>query len=162
MGEAELHLIKARLLGGVRAKAGRAEIRLPLPIGFVHGPEGNVIGGPDERVKRSIATVFEAFRRTGSASATIKYFKEHGLQSPSRLRNGAQKREVQWIALVHSKVIRILHNVRYAGVSTAVKSSGFQRFQSSAFSWGATGSTTPIFIRSFIRYESPLRLNTCV
>jgi hypothetical protein len=81
----------------------------------VYSPEGKVIRDPDEQVRRSIAAVFEAFRRTGSASATVKYFKEHGLQSPSRLRNGAQKGEVQWIPLVHSKVIRMLHNVRYAG-----------------------------------------------
>jgi DNA invertase Pin-like site-specific DNA recombinase len=115
MSEAELHLIKARLLGGVRAKARRGELRLPLPIGFVYGPEGKVIRDPDEQIRRSIAAVFEAFQRTGSASATVKYFKEHGLRAPTRLRNGAQKGEVQWTALVHSKVIQMLHNVRYAG-----------------------------------------------
>lgn len=115
MSEAELHLIKARLLGGVRAKARRGELRLPLPIGFVYSPEGTAILDPDEQIRRSVAAVFEAFRRMGSASATAKYFREHGLQFPTRLHNGAQKGEVLWKPLVYSKVIQILHNVRYAG-----------------------------------------------
>jgi hypothetical protein len=86
-----------------------------LPIGFVYSPEGTVIRDPDEQIRRSVAAVFDAFRRTGSAGATVKYFKELSLQFPTRLGNGAQKGEVLWSPLVHSKVIQILHNVRYAG-----------------------------------------------
>ena len=35
MSEAELHILKARLVGGVLSKAQRAELKMPLPVGLV-------------------------------------------------------------------------------------------------------------------------------
>src|SRR5215472_6699258 len=37
MSEAELHIIRARLDGGIRNKAARGELRRGLPVGFVWG-----------------------------------------------------------------------------------------------------------------------------
>ena len=34
MSEAELHVLQARLRGGILSKAARGELRLPLPVGF--------------------------------------------------------------------------------------------------------------------------------
>jgi len=59
--------------------------------------------------------VFEAFRRTGSASATVRYFRERELLFPRRVHSGPAAGEVVWAELLHSRVIQILHNVRYAG-----------------------------------------------
>jgi DNA invertase Pin-like site-specific DNA recombinase len=39
MSEAELHVLRARLLGGIRNKAARGELRRGLPVGFVWGEE---------------------------------------------------------------------------------------------------------------------------
>ena len=39
MSEAELHILRARLLGGIRNKAARGELRRGLPVGFVWGEE---------------------------------------------------------------------------------------------------------------------------
>ena len=39
MAEAELHVIRARLEGGIRNKAARGELRRGLPVGFVWGDE---------------------------------------------------------------------------------------------------------------------------
>ena len=36
MSEAELHVIKARLQGGILNKAGRGELQSPLPVGFIY------------------------------------------------------------------------------------------------------------------------------
>ena len=36
MSEAELHVIRARLQGGILNKARRGELHVPLPIGFVY------------------------------------------------------------------------------------------------------------------------------
>src|SRR5512136_2324047 len=47
MSEAELHVLKARLQGGIINKARRGELIVPLPIGFLHGPEGGVKLDPD-------------------------------------------------------------------------------------------------------------------
>ena len=38
MSEAELHVLRARLLGGILAKARRGELEMALPVGLVYGP----------------------------------------------------------------------------------------------------------------------------
>src|SRR6516164_1353455 len=49
MSEAELHILRARLNGGIRNKAARGELRRGLPVGFVWGEEeGEVCFHPDE------------------------------------------------------------------------------------------------------------------
>jgi DNA invertase Pin-like site-specific DNA recombinase len=37
MSEAELHVLRARLNGGIRNKAARGELRRGLPVGLVWG-----------------------------------------------------------------------------------------------------------------------------
>src|SRR6201988_2244314 len=62
MSEAELHVIRARLLGGIRNKAARGELRRGLPVGLVWGEEdGEVLFHPDEAVRGAIRAVFERF-----------------------------------------------------------------------------------------------------
>ena len=36
MSEAELHVLRARLLGGILSKAQRGELKVPLPVGLVY------------------------------------------------------------------------------------------------------------------------------
>jgi DNA invertase Pin-like site-specific DNA recombinase len=68
MSEAELHILRARLDGGIRNKAARGELRRALPVGFVWGDEpGEVRFHPDEAVTGIIRTVFERFAEFGSA-----------------------------------------------------------------------------------------------
>lgn len=51
MSEAELHIIRARLNGGIRNKAARGELRCMLPVGFVWGEkEGEITFHPNEAV----------------------------------------------------------------------------------------------------------------
>ena len=51
MSEAELHILCARLNGGIRNKAARGELRRGLPVGFVWGEaDGEVCFHPDEAV----------------------------------------------------------------------------------------------------------------
>jgi DNA invertase Pin-like site-specific DNA recombinase len=62
MAEAELHVIRARLEGGIRNKAARGELRRGLPVGFLWGEEdGDIIFHPDQAVTGAIHTVFEKF-----------------------------------------------------------------------------------------------------
>jgi DNA invertase Pin-like site-specific DNA recombinase len=68
MAEAELHVIRARLEGGIRNKAARGKLRRGLPVGFVWGDEdGEVPFHPDEAVTHALHTVFEKFAELGSA-----------------------------------------------------------------------------------------------
>src|SRR5256886_6494525 len=51
MSEAELHQLKLRLHAGLRNKAGRGELRLPLSVGLVRRADGTVGLDPDEEVQ---------------------------------------------------------------------------------------------------------------
>ena len=116
MSEAELHVLKARLQGGILNKARRGELIMPLPVGFQYSPEGQVVLDPDREVQESLRVFFETFRRTGSATATVKAFREEGLTFPHRVRGGPNKGEIVWKPLLHSRTLWLLHNPRYAGV----------------------------------------------
>jgi DNA invertase Pin-like site-specific DNA recombinase len=61
MSEAELHILKQRMLEGKRAKARRGELHSLLPRGYVRAPSGEVIKDPDEQVRGVIETVFRQF-----------------------------------------------------------------------------------------------------
>jgi DNA invertase Pin-like site-specific DNA recombinase len=115
MSEAELHVLKARLRGGLLNKVRRGELKMRLPIGFIYDAQGCVRLDPDARIQDSIRQIFLTFRRTGSATATVKAFREQGLQFPRRLFRGLRKGDVLWAELEHSRVLWVLHNPRYAG-----------------------------------------------
>src|SRR2546421_8654569 len=67
MSEAELHVLRARLEGGIRNKAARGELRKALPVGFVWGEDdGEILIDPDEAVRGAIQTIFDRFAELGS------------------------------------------------------------------------------------------------
>src|SRR6202022_2864123 len=115
MSEAELHVMQARMRGGLVNKARRGELRLPLPIGFLYDTEGQVILDPDQQVQQSIRTFFQSFRRLGSAGAVVKAFRDAKLLFPHRPRGGPQDGELLWLKLGITQVLFVLHNPRYAG-----------------------------------------------
>ena len=115
MSEAELHVLGARLQGGIRNKARRGELELPLPIGLVYAGNGSIGLDPDVQIRASVQLLFDTFRQCASASAVVRRFQREGLQFPRRVRRGVGKGDVLWGSLDHSRVIQILHNPRYAG-----------------------------------------------
>jgi DNA invertase Pin-like site-specific DNA recombinase len=115
MSEAELHVLRARLIGGQRAKASRGELEMKLPIGLIHDPVGKVVLDPDLQVQAAVRTFFETFRRTGSATSTVRSFREQGLLFPRRVNHGAHKDELAWGPLLHWRTLRALKNPRYTG-----------------------------------------------
>jgi len=115
MSEAELHLLRARLRGGLMNKARRGELVMRLPVGLVTDDRGRVRLDPDKQVRESVALFFETFRRTGSALATVRYFREEELLFPRRLREGPRKGTLAWGRLGHTGSLHMLHNPRYAG-----------------------------------------------
>jgi DNA invertase Pin-like site-specific DNA recombinase len=112
MSEAELHVLKARLVGGVLNKAQRGELKMPLPAGLVYDDE-KVILDPNQQVQQSLRVFFATFERTGSAWATVQAFRREGLKFPKRGQAGSG--EVAWQELTHSITLDTLHNPRYAG-----------------------------------------------
>ena len=83
MSEAELHVLRARLDGGIRNKAQRGELRRGLPVGLVWGEdEGQILLHPDEAVTGVIAAVFARFAACGSVRGTWLWLREQHLKWP--------------------------------------------------------------------------------
>jgi hypothetical protein len=55
MSEAELHVLKARLRGGIPNKVRRGEYRCVLPTGLDYDESGAVVLDPDAQVRETIA-----------------------------------------------------------------------------------------------------------
>jgi DNA invertase Pin-like site-specific DNA recombinase len=115
MSEAELHFIRARLRGGQLSKARRGELKMGLPVGLVYDPSDKIVLDPDVGVREAITHLFTVFARTGSARAVVAEFNTAGLRFPVRIRKGPHKGELAWEPLTHWRVLRTLHNPRYAG-----------------------------------------------
>jgi DNA invertase Pin-like site-specific DNA recombinase len=117
MSEAELHVLQARLRGGILNKVRRGDYRCQLPTGFVYDESGEVVLDPDVQVRQTIVYFFETFARVGSAHQTVKVFRTEGLRFPSRIRRPGQT-QVVFRELTASVATRTLHNPRYAGAYT--------------------------------------------
>lgn len=113
MSEAELHVLKARLRGGILNKARRGEYRCLLPVGLVYDERGDVMLDPDTQVRETIAHFFETFTRVGSAHQTVKALRSEGTCFPSRLRGPTVGTIFR--PLTFSAAMPTLGNPRYAG-----------------------------------------------
>ena len=115
MSEAELHVLKSRLQGGILNKARRGELEIALPVGLVYGPTGRVCLDPDRQIQDTVRLLFNTFRETGSACAVLRRMRAQHILFPRRIARGIGKGEVLWGELDHSRVLEVLHNPRYAG-----------------------------------------------
>ncbi|MBO0757487.1 MAG: recombinase family protein, partial [Bradyrhizobiaceae bacterium] len=119
MSEAELHIIRARLDGGIRNKAARGELRRGLPVGFVWGErDGEVLFHPDEAVTGAIRTVFERFAEFGSARRVWLWFRSEGLFLPLQGAPAGRPGPIRWVAATYTAIHHILTNPVYAGAYT--------------------------------------------
>lgn len=115
MSEAELHVLKARLRGGILSRARRGELKQVLPIGFVYDAGDRVMLDPDAQVQAAVRLLFSTFQRTGSCLAVAKAFRDQHLLFPRRVRSGPKKGQLHWGELLQCRVRQIIHNPRYAG-----------------------------------------------
>ncbi len=112
MSEAELHLIRARLNGGLRHKAERGELRLALPVGLDRDDDGQITLSPDEQVRHAIERVFTLWRRLGSARQVAMELVVEGQQLPRR---SVGQRHIRWARASYGAVHDFLTNPAYAG-----------------------------------------------
>jgi DNA invertase Pin-like site-specific DNA recombinase len=120
MSEAELHIIRARLEGGIRNKAARGELRRGLPTGFIWGEdEGQVLLHPNEAVREAIRCVFARFAELGSARRVWLWLRSEGLSFPSQYNDGT---DIRWGDPTYTAIHSILTNPVYAGAYVYGKS----------------------------------------
>jgi DNA invertase Pin-like site-specific DNA recombinase/transposase-like protein len=118
MSEAELHVLRARLEGGIKNKAARGELRRGLPVGLIWG-EGRreICFHRDEAVTGVIAAVFERFAICGSVRATWLWLREQGLRWPLQQAVYLHGRpgEITWAEPSYHAVHNTLTHPAYAG-----------------------------------------------
>jgi DNA invertase Pin-like site-specific DNA recombinase len=119
MSEAELHIIRTRLDGGIRNKAARGELRRGLPVGFIWGEaDGEVLFHPDEAVTGAIHTVFERFAEFGSARRVWLWFRSEALSLPLQEAPAGRPGPIRWVAATYTAIHHTLTNPVYAGAYT--------------------------------------------
>jgi DNA invertase Pin-like site-specific DNA recombinase len=118
LSEAELHVLRARLDGGIRNKAARGELRTGLPVGLVWGEaDGEIRLHPDEAVTGVIAAVFDRFAVCGSVRSTWLWLKDNGLRWPLQPVGYRRDRlpEITWVEPTYHAVHTTLTHPAYAG-----------------------------------------------
>src|SRR3954451_25233758 len=113
MSEAELHVLRARLDGGIRNKAARGELRRGLPVGLVWGDvDGEVLLDPDEAIRGAIAVIFARLAELGSARQVWLWLRRERVQFPLR---STALAEIRWVTPSYHQVHSVLTNPVYAG-----------------------------------------------
>jgi DNA invertase Pin-like site-specific DNA recombinase len=118
LSEAELHVLRARLDGGIRNKAARGELRTGLPVGLVWGEAaGEIRRHPDEAVTGVITAVFDQFAMSGSVRATWLWLKDNNLRWPLQPIGYRRDRlpEITWVEPTYHAVHTTLTHPAYAG-----------------------------------------------
>jgi DNA invertase Pin-like site-specific DNA recombinase len=120
MSEAELHILRARLNGGIRNKAARGELRIGLPTGLVWGEsDGQILKHPNEAIRGVIDAIFEQFDQRGSVRGVWLWLRDHGLKLPLN-KSGCinATAEITWVDPTYHAVHNILTHPAYAGAYT--------------------------------------------
>ncbi|WP_320040210.1 recombinase family protein [uncultured Desulfobacter sp.] len=116
MAEAELHVIRARLEGGIRNKAAKGELRRGLPVGFIWGDQdGEVLMHPDQAVTGAIHTVFEKFTHMGSVRQVWLWFRSKNLLFPLQT---SLLPKIKWVTASYHAIHSVMTNPVYAGAYT--------------------------------------------
>ncbi len=122
MSEAELHILRARLDGGIRNKAARGELRRGLPVGLVWGDaDGQILWHPDEAVTGVLAAIFERFAEVGSVRGAWLWLRDQGLKfplQPGGYVTAGDGGEITWVEPTYHAVHTVLTHPAYAGAYT--------------------------------------------
>ncbi len=115
LSEAELHVIKQRMLAGKKAKARRGELGMQLAMGYIKHPSGETIKDPDEQAQSTITLIFTLFDRYRTINGVLKHLVKNNTQMPHRVRGGLLKGELEWRRPNRITLGNMLHNPIYAG-----------------------------------------------
>jgi len=115
MSEAELHILKQRMLTGKLNKAQRGELRFDPPIGYLRRPSGEIILDPDEQVQQVVRLIFRKFQEIGTLNGVLRYLVRQEIQLGVRVRIGDNRGELEWRKPNRMTLQNMLKNPAYAG-----------------------------------------------
>ena len=112
MSEAELHMIKNRMLQGLYHKAQKGELRFKLPAGYQFDPDSKIIKSLDEQVTHIIDLTFKKFFEIKTVNGVLKYFLEEDLLFP---RQASFEKKLRWVRPYYKAIRDTLGNPLYTG-----------------------------------------------
>jgi DNA invertase Pin-like site-specific DNA recombinase len=115
MSEAELHVLKTRLLEGKLNKARRGALPFDPPIGYLRRPSGEVIFDPDEQAQQVVRLIFRKFDEIGTLNGVLRYLVRQGIQVGVRVREGTNRGDLEWRQPNRMTLQNLLKNPAYAG-----------------------------------------------
>ncbi len=115
MSEAELHILKQRMLQGAWQKARRGELVSKVPMGYVRDSHGDVRQDPDEQAQAIVRLIFEQFERIGSVAGVLRWLARNELKLPVRVDHGPCKGQLDWRRPSLTTVRNVLTHPMYAG-----------------------------------------------
>src|SRR3989441_3725269 len=115
MNEAELYIMKGRLLEGMRHKARRGDLLNEPPLGYVRGPDGDYQLDPDEQAQRVVRLIFDVFEQQGSLHGVLRYLAAHDIRLPIRPHTGPARGQLEWHRPSRTTLQNLLHHPIYAG-----------------------------------------------
>ena len=113
---AELHILRARMRGGLLNKARRGALALRLPVGFRRLGDDTVVLDPDDQVRTILHTLFDQFALLHNGRAVQRYFQQHDLQMPRYVQSGPERGRLFWIRPTYQMIQQVLTNPAYAGI----------------------------------------------
>jgi DNA invertase Pin-like site-specific DNA recombinase len=113
---AELHILRARMRGGLLNKARRGALALRLPVGYRRLRDGTVVLEPEAQVRATLQTLFAQFVQLKAARAVQRYFLEHGLAMPRYVQTGPEAGQLVWGRPTYQMIHQVLTNPVYAGL----------------------------------------------
>jgi DNA invertase Pin-like site-specific DNA recombinase len=115
MSEAELHLLKSRMLEGRRHKAQRGDLVTRPPLGYVRRPDGEHQLEPDEPAQRVVRLLFDVVEQQGSRHGLLRYLVAHDIRLPSRPHWGPNQGQLEWRRPKRLTRHNLLQHPLYAG-----------------------------------------------
>ena len=121
ISEFELGVLRARMIDAARSKAGRGELRIAVPFGYIWHREAGLGLDPDLRLQEAIRLIFARFRELGSARQVLLSMKADQIHFP-RPSDESRMTNFEWMPIRYRNVIAVLKNPFYAGVYVYGKS----------------------------------------
>lgn len=111
MSEAELHLIRNRMQGGLLHKAQKGELKTWLPVGYEYNQDDKIIVAQNEAIVAAIHLVFQQFSVLKTARRVLTWFRSEEIQIPIMHPSHGQLWKLPTYRTIHG----ILTNPVYSG-----------------------------------------------
>lgn len=121
ISEFELGILRTRMLDAARSKAGRGELRISVPFGYIWHRDVGLGLDPDRRLQEVIRLIFARFRELGSARQVMLSMTADRIHFPRPSEEGGMA-SFEWRPIRYRNVITALKNPFYAGVYVYGKS----------------------------------------